>query len=245
MARLLVLLSDRDFDALKPVAQVEWVSSIAPVAIIDADDPNAVRALPNVVSAEEPRVGSWCQTSAAGLDDLSDDTLIRAYHDGGDVRPYTLEGLRAVRNHILRVLAEQAGDAEALGRAAAEGWHEAMLADGTDEEVAGYPRHRAWEDLDPEVQRHIQVMAQAVAARVRAQAQREIDALAAEVVELREHLRWALDDLVHCYAQLNPQEYHDPEIGGPNQRWREANLALSRPLPDAARRLEALDEGTV
>lgn len=62
MPRLLVLLKDRNFEEIQKLATIEWASMLIPAVAVIVDDPataEEIQKLPNVVSVEEPRVGSF------------------------------------------------------------------------------------------------------------------------------------------------------------------------------------------
>lgn len=197
------------------------------------------------------------------LDALSDDALLSVYSEArsaafdrhlgaceiGHAHAQAVRAaVLAVRDHILRVLAEQAGDLEAL----AEVVHDALS-------MKYEPGARApYRSLAPAIQDDARRAALAVAARIRAEAslreqeyearvkrdheqivelQQELggmlierDALVAEVLALQEALRNLRD------------EQNDVPLLTRERQWREAmrraDELLARPLPGAAK-LEA------
>jgi hypothetical protein len=152
-------------------------------------------------------------------DHLSDGSLRHVFYgafsdSGASFEGAVKAGLRALRNHILRVLAEQAGDPEALGRDLWQSLQEADLLSTT---------ARGWEIAPKHYQQHFVSFAKAVAARA-------VAPLVAEALALREAIlkaRWALINAVERKS-INDADYAEKVLAE----------AYARPLPYAARRVE-------
>jgi hypothetical protein len=156
-------------------------------------------------------------------DALSDEALAQVYgrtyhgdedwlrHMLPDQRDATMRAMAAVRDHILRVLAEQAGDPDALRRAAYIAYN-----NGVGDYDAAYPTVK--EDCGRVVQ--------AVAIRA-------VAPLAVEVLALREGLR-------RCGELFGAiiGDWTDPRFEC-HEGIDIADKLLARPLPNAAKRAEA------